>query len=667
MVMLLSSVVVAPADALPSVDALELGGCFTDAGGAGCEQVGVATATADVVVSPDGRHVYAAGGPNIQGFARGVGGALTRLTAPGGCATVTDTSGCATTGYDTGDVTDLTMSTDGATLYAASTSGIVILSRDVVTGDLTPKGCMGSAQNCTVLTPTVGASGLAVSPDDTSVYSRSLNTVMAFERNTSTGLLTQISDSCRAESLMPRCGDDAGLEGLSYQLAVSPDGATVYVPSADGVAVLERNPDTKRVVQSVPGPRGGCVTVDGWSTEAGECESLGDAGPALANASAVAVTPSGRHVVVSAAEGAVVFARDSADGTLQMTDCVSQEELEGCLHRPGVGGIGLSISPSGDSVVLPSAGGYQWFALDDDAGTLAPMPGRQGCWSGTGQEGCLALPAYSGSFSQSAWSPDGTSVYTAGGSLAHLRVDRPPVCAPISASTTYDRAVTVPVACTDPNGDAVSAAIVSEPASGSASVGADGITYLPAPGVTGTITFTYAATASGVTSAPAQASVTVASPVPLTGVPPSTPPTTPPVAPPVTSPTGPSGGTPPATDTHVSIGIATSRVALTGLGRGKVVLSCPATEASGPCRGQVKLKTREKFPFGGRNNLALLAAKRYTIAAGASTSVRLSLGRKALLLVQKRPAARRIWIQVSVLDSAGNRAVPLKKAKLLLP
>ena len=74
MVMLLSSVVVAPAVALPSVDALVVGGCFTDAGGAGCEPVGVATHTSDVVVSPDGRHVYAAGGPDIQGFARAVDG-----------------------------------------------------------------------------------------------------------------------------------------------------------------------------------------------------------------------------------------------------------------------------------------------------------------------------------------------------------------------------------------------------------------------------------------------------------------------------------------------------------------------------------------------------------------------------------------------------------------
>jgi len=66
-------------------------------------------------------------------------------------------------------------------------------------------------------------------------------------------------------------------------------------------------------------------------------------------------------------------------------------------------------------------------------------------------------------------------------------------------------------------------------------------------------------------------------------------------------------------------------------------------------------------------SLALLAAKRYTIATASSTTVRLALGTKQLRLVQKRPAARRIWIQVSVLDSAGNRAVLNKKARLVLP
>jgi DNA-binding beta-propeller fold protein YncE len=187
-------------------------------------------------------------------------------------------------------VTDLTISSDGATLYAAATSGIVMLGRDLATGNLTPKGCLGYAQNCTGVDPSLGSLGLAVSPDDASVYSRSLDTLTAFDR-ISTGLLTAITGGCIAEREITSCTHVSGLEGPSYQLAVSPDGATVYVPSADGVAVLAHNPSTMRAYQAVAGPDGGCVTHDGSSTHPGECETLGASGPALEGASAAAVTP----------------------------------------------------------------------------------------------------------------------------------------------------------------------------------------------------------------------------------------------------------------------------------------------------------------------------------------------------------------------------------------
>ncbi len=117
----------------------------------------------------------------------------------------------------------------------------------------------------------------------------------------------------------------------------------------------------------------------------------------------------------------------------------------------------------------------------------------------------------------------------------------------------------------------------------------------------------------------------------------------------------------------MTIDIGTSEVRLNNRARGTVTLTCPTTEVSGPCHGQVKLKTREKFQIGGRNNLVLLAAKRYSLAAGSSTKVKLSLGTKQLRLVERERTARKIWIQVSVLDSAGNRAQLRKKAKLVLP
>ncbi len=439
LVALLMSMGAPATHAVAGQDPLALAGCFNAGGVSGCDSVGVAAGTTDVVVSPDGRHVYAAGGPNIQGFARSSDGALTRLAAPGGCVTQEVTvAGCTTTGVSIGDVTDLTISADGATVYAgvianaAGLGALVMLSRDPATGSLAPLGCLGSALGCSGVTPSSGSIGVVVSPGGESVYSRVPDGLLTFERDTSTGRLAQLARAggCIAEGEITDCAPATGLAGWSYQPAVAPDGSSVYVPSDDGVAVLKRNGTTGVVIQGVLGAEGGCITYDGSSSGAADaCVSLGASGAALRHARSVAVTPSGRHVIVSGEQGAVVFARDAQDGTLQMTDCVSQQALAGCQHRPGVGGIGLSISPPGDSVVLPSSGGHEWFAFDDEAGTLTPKAGEDGCWSGTGLDGCLALPAYSGSVSQSAWSPDGTSVYTAAGALAHLRVDRPPVCA----------------------------------------------------------------------------------------------------------------------------------------------------------------------------------------------------------------------------------------------
>ncbi len=311
---------------------------------------------------------------------------------------------------------------------------------------------------------------MAVSPDGASVYSRVADRLLAFERDTSTGLLTQRS---RPAAASPRARyTDCG-HGVGARRAVVPAGGLAR--RCLGLRALGRRGGSASSATPPPGGphqpwralRGVASPTTARARRPGECESLGASGAALEHASSVAVTPSGRHVIVSGARGAVVFSRDSADGTLQMTDCVSQQVLAGCQHRPGVGGIGLSISPSGDSVVLPSSGGHQWFALDDDAGTLTPMPGAQGCWSGTGLEGCLALPASLRQLQPErvvagrdvglhrGAAPSRTSGWTAR-RCAH-RSRRPP---------PHDTAVTVPAACTDPNGDAVSVSIVSQPALG---------------------------------------------------------------------------------------------------------------------------------------------------------------------------------------------------------
>ena len=125
---------------------------------------------------------------------------------------------------------------------------------------------------------------MVVTPDGQSVYTRAPDALLTFERDTSTGQLTQLSRTggCIAEGALTDCAPARGLAGWSYQPAVAPDGSTVYVPSDDGVAVLKRNATTGVVTQNVVGPEGGCLTYDGSSSAAAEeCVSLGESGPAL--------------------------------------------------------------------------------------------------------------------------------------------------------------------------------------------------------------------------------------------------------------------------------------------------------------------------------------------------------------------------------------------------
>jgi hypothetical protein len=96
----------------------------------------------------------------------------------------------------------------------------------------------------------------------------------------------------------------------------------------------------------------------------------------------------------------------------------------------------------------------------------------------------------------------------------------PPTCHAASAATAFGTAVGLQLGCGDPLAAPLSYAIVSGPAHGTASLnGATGaVTYTPAPGYSGPDGFTFDATSSHGTSAPATATITVAAaPAPAGG------------------------------------------------------------------------------------------------------------------------------------------------------
>src|SRR5262249_38735051 len=241
----------------------------------------------EVLVSPDGRHVYVAafGGDAVAVFARdtatgyltyvqhqkrGVGG-IQGLGSPFGLAMSPDRAGLYAVGSDSFSVTvfardtstgalalveekfegldgvagmqrpqRIAVSPDGAHVYVAggTSNSVVVFSRDAATGSLTfvekqQDGVNGGAGLYI-------ASAVAVSGDGKHVYACGFgNAVVVFARNAATGALTWV------ESEHEGVG---GVTGIAFcgSLALSPDGQHVYaIGSIDkALAVFDRDPAT---------------------------------------------------------------------------------------------------------------------------------------------------------------------------------------------------------------------------------------------------------------------------------------------------------------------------------------------------------------------------------------------------------------------------------------
>ena len=66
-------------------------------------------------------------------------------------------------------------------------------------------------------------------------------------------------------------------------------------------------------------------------------------------------------------------------------------------------------------------------------------------------------------------------------------------------------------------------------------------------------------------------------------------------------------------DQSVSLTIKGGKIKLNAKGKAKVALTCPATEANGPCTGNLKVKTRSKVPVGGKKKVVVLGSATYSV------------------------------------------------------
>ena len=278
------------------------------------------------------------------------------------------------------------------------------------------------------------------------------------------------------------------------------------------------------------------------------------------------------------------------------------------IIRPG-GFIAWVASSRGDSIVT--------LQLDIATGALAPTAGTAGCLRRMASQDCRAARALDDPRGL-ATSADGSRLYAASAlsdGVAVLAPQVAPNCLAVRAKTVANKARSVVLACSDPNGDPVTLTILRNPKHGRVgglSKATGSILYTPAPGYAGSDSFTYTATDGLDTSALGTAVIAV---------------TLPPKAP--------------------LVRIRTARTHLLRGGRIHVLVECPAI-AIGPCRVAVHLLVKGRSAGYGFSRLRTRSTGRVVTRADGVT------GRT------------RAQVVVTVRDKS-RRATVVKRTILILP
>jgi len=391
--------------------------------GRGLKGAGPFMGSEAVAVSPDGRNVYVASFDSdaIATFSRNPkSGALTQPKGTAGCIAAKGSAGCAKVAAFDGP-NSVAVSPDGRNVYATARDSSTLLSfaRNPKTGALRPipgATCQTgiALPGCAPATALIGPDVVAVSPDGRNVYVGAFfgSAVLAFSRDPSSGVLTQLSGTagCIAAATAG-CAAGVGVSSIEG-LAVSPDGASVYAAAAASNALTElaRDPSTGALTQlAAPSsclsdaPLAGCT----------EGRELG--GP-----NAVAVAPGGESAYVTSflSNSVTAFDRTAGTGVLAQKEatnaCLVFLRSAGCsFGRAMLAPEGLDVSPDGRNVYVAS---IETGAIDvlsrNGKGAVRQLPGAAGCLARKQIKGCTRARALSG-VSSVAVSPDGRNVYAA--------------------------------------------------------------------------------------------------------------------------------------------------------------------------------------------------------------------------------------------------------------
>lgn len=405
---------------------------------------------AAALVSPDGTSVYVASWRSdaVGMFRRSPNGRLLEFA----CVSNNGTTGIDGTARQCADgdamsgATGLAASPDGQNVYVASyaSAGIAEFTRDPGSGRLRQTGCVRAVKTCTAARGLAGATSVAVSPDGANVYlaAAGADAVTSFARDPATGALKGIG--CISDDGSDRmCAKGNALRGPDF-VVVSPDGRFVYAAAGDSDSVLtfSRDATTGQLTQI------GCALQN--APKPGSCTpAYGIYGPV-----ALAFAPDGRTLFVAAysSNAVAVFARDPVTGALSERGCVSdpyeEGEKDGCVHvTPLQYPTGLAISPDGFSLYVSSDSGLTVFERDRSSGglRLAGCVTYRDYWDERVPRICQLGSGVAGATGV-AVSPDGRNVYLTASDSNAVASFAPAVSTRLSADLGKRRLV-VSLAC----------------------------------------------------------------------------------------------------------------------------------------------------------------------------------------------------------------------------